>query len=385
VPRVRTAIVAFGIVVTGCAAPVGSNPVGPGSPPATTAASPSATRTLNPNEAARASAGATPTSSVATPSPAPSTSPTPIPTARVRTEMEARLPAFMAGGGSQPIDVEELTAASSDAAALFRALLDRSGHPASDLEGAFAGCCSGISVTDLRIRGVDPTDLAGMFAAAYASTSPGATVTTRTVGGTTVRRLRWSGDAARDVHVVVLDQLVYVFAGPIDRQTEVDAAIGFMRRPRLDLLLPATIAGKAVQRFTLPGSAIPTGGDMCSFVCPGELQGLASELGVKVGQIDVAFAASSELPGAAIVAFRVPGASAARLASARIASTGTAFGREDRTIGGKKVTLAANDPYPESSRNEYVYAKDDVVYSIRPVVFDGPPTDAVVESIRALP
>ena len=393
--RAALALLAGGIIVAGCLAPVATNPAASSvTPPATVAPS---SRTPNPNELARQSRPPSPSveptpSVVPVPTLAPGATPTPAPTPAPLTELQALIPILVNGGGASPQVVRgEDVVANGDAQAMaFSRMLDRLGATPDEFEGAASSCCSGtLAVFDMRVRGVSPEQLAEAWVAASKEIDPGVRVATRTVAHTTVQRLRYpAGSGRQDVHLAVLRGVVFAFSGPADQQANVDATIAFMRRPALDQLLPGMIGGQPTQRVSSPASGLIRGGDMCSFVCPGEGDALARNVGVPVEQIDFAYAAS-QTAGVLVIAFRVPGASSSELLSARIASFRQGeppFGREKRVIGGKTVTWVAYSPFPDSVfEREYLYARDHVLYSIRPAVDEGPPSASVVEAIAALP
>ena len=176
---------------------------------------------------------------------------------------------------------------------------------------------------------------------------------------------------------------------PVERPTPTSYA------PDLEALLPSELRGIAMQRLSLPGSAVGTGGDMCSVVCPGEPHALAEALGVDVDQIDLAFAlpdsALADFPRVGIVAYRVRGVATERLIPARLAS----MQREEfpdmsteLTVAGKPVTWATYSLLPNPTTMEYLYAHDDVLFRVidevdlQPGV--APPADTVL-AIEALP
>jgi len=386
----RALIVAVAGLLVGCTAPVASGSPIPSGPAGTASAAPSVT--LNPNQLAVQSGPPSHfPSAVSTASPQ-STSliATPRPTQAPLTEMQQRVPALAGGGGASPrvIEPADLFGGSVDQVGAGQRLIDAVGASSDAFEGAGSSCCSvGLAVAAIRIRGVSSGALAAALIEVAGEVEPGSTVTTRTVDGVRITRLRWSSGIAHDLHVAAIDDLVFAFAGTPNRQGDVDATIAFMRRPRLEELLPATIAGHPTIRASVPGSSIPTGGDICFFVCPLEVPNLAKALRVPVTQIDVAYAVLMEPPGVFVLAFRVPTVSDTKLVTARIQSypTGAAFGQEIRRIGGKSVTWAAPDSFPDSSQHEYLYAHDHVLYSIRPANDEGPPNSGVVEAIAALP
>jgi len=379
-PRARAVPLLAALIVAGCLAPTAGSP------------SPAASPTLNPNQLARLSPPITPSPSpTAVPTARAAGSPTVAPsggtpTPRPLTELETLLPP---GWSTRPLLPEDLAGAAVDP--IYRGMLDRVGRSANDLEGASTECCNGIAtILDLRIHGVAGEDLAAAWIASAAAAHPEAERTTRKVEGATVRRLHSTGSGGIEEQVVVVDDVVFVLGGSgdptfaPDLAKALDGPIGWLVRPRLEQLLPDTIAGKPVQRFSLPASAIPTGGDICSYVCPGEIPALSKATRVPVERMDLGIAVAPDAPGALVIAFRVPGASDRQLLEAR-ASLGDPFSRGTQKIGGKVVTWVAHDPFPNSSQNEYLYAKDHVLYSIRPMSDDGHPNASVVEAIRKLP
>ena len=246
------------------------------------------------------------------------------------------------------------------------------------------------TILDLRIRGVAGEDLAAAWVASAAAAHPEAASTTHKIEGATVRRLHSTGSAGIEEQVVVLGDVVFVLGGSGDATAAPDLAkaldgpIGWLVRPRLEQLLPDTIAGQPVQRFSLPASAIPTGGDICSYVCPGEIPALSKATRVPVERMDLGNRGRPGHPGRDRDRVPRPGSigSAAHRGPRRL---GEPFGRGTQKIGGKVVTWVAHDPFPNSSQNEYLYAKDHVLYSIRPMSDDGHPNASVVEAIRKLP
>ena len=238
----------------------------------------------------------------------------------------------------------------------------------------------------VRVRGVQGTDLADAYVAGTRAARPTATRHVRTVAGLAVQRLQWTeSGTATDQHVVAIGDLAYVIGGPGNQTAAANNTIAWLARPRLDLLLPETIGAKPMQRTSLPASAIPTGGDTCSVICPGEIQALSQVTGVPVEDIDLAFAIGQDRPGVLVVAFRIPGASDRQLIEARVSGFSKPWDRGTQTIGGKKVTWVLHDPFPNSGQNEYLYARNGVVYSIRPYADDGHPNPLVVEAIQKLP
>lgn len=386
--RPALAAVALAALIAGCV----SSPAGSPTPQPSVAPSP----TLNPNQLARLSPPVSPSRSPS-PSPAPSaialptTSPATVqPTPRPLTELETLLPP---GSRTEPLEPGDLDQ-STDLGKLIPVVLDRLGRSASDLEGAGTTCCSSRgSILDLRIRDVSGRDLAAAWLAAIKSAHPGAKSVTHEVEGAAVQRVTWAdpGTFAAVEEVLATDDVVFVItafgddAAGAEWKAAITSLVGWMIRPRLELQLPETIGGKPVQRFSVPSVNVATGGDTCSFVCPLELPNLAKATHVALARLDLAVAISQDPPGVVVVAFRVPGATDKQLIEARVSGFAKPIDRGTQAIGGKTITWVLHDPFPHSGQNEYLYAKNHILFSLRPYADDGHPNAFVVEAIRQLP
>ena len=79
--------------------------------------------------------------------------------------------------------------------------------------------------------------------------------------------------------------------------------------PDLEGFLPATMAGTALTRLSMPGSAFKGGSDMCILICGDEPYRYAKELGVDIDAVTIAFAVSDRL-AIGMIAYRARGAAA---------------------------------------------------------------------------
>ena len=164
----------------------------------------------------------------------------------------------------------------------------------------------------------------------------------------------------------------------------------------LEAMLPTSIRGIPLGRFSAPVSAYGGGGDMCSFLCPDEPARLAEASGVAVDDIRLAVAypdQSSELK-VGILALRFPGVATSRLVDVRLEEGGT-FGPRDGfapatqtlEIGPRTVTRVTYPPFYQPELGEYLLATDDVLF----IVVGAPPSasgaipDDVRLAIEALP
>ena len=90
----------------------------------------------------------------------------------------------------------------------------------------------------------------------------------------------------------------------------------------LEALLPETLSGIALTRFSSPGSVFTRGSDMCVLICGDEPYRYATELGIDVSDVTVAFAVDDRL-SIGMIAYRARGATTDRLIPARSRSAAT--------------------------------------------------------------
>ena len=341
--------------------------------------------------ASASTASGAPSSAVPTSTAGASSPTSPLPTTPPLTELEALLPSF---AGDSFLERRVITAADFAGSGsgyvgsrVFERLFANTGHAASDFEGAAAS--GSISIIAMRLHGIAAPALATAFIDASLAEVPGGVVTSGRIGGRDVRQLRWPNDPMlADVTVMVTGDVVLVAGAYPKYRALVDDALTTMFEPKLEALLPATLDGRPVVRSSFPGASVGTGGDICSFVCPGEPQALAAKLGVDIADVDIAAGILQTPPGVVIVAMRFPGAPTDHLIAARIAAV-TRPDLAPRTralkIAGKAVTYALYGPFPIFGQEEYLYAHDHVLYTIRVEPGQAAVPAIVTAAIKALP
>jgi hypothetical protein len=292
-------------------------------------------------------------------------------------ELQARLPHW-AAGSSLDIRLIGVDDFGSDPRNPLRALVGDLGLGPDAFRGALA---SGdrIQVFDMRVGSLPPAEVAAAFSAATRRVFTGSTSNSRTVNGLAIERIRIhdaAGDA--DFHLFVIDAMPFVAIAEPALQAEVDTLIGWMTRPQLDAIFPATLGGKPVTAFAIQAAAVGTGGDVCYLVCPGEPQALAKALGVGIDQIDLAAGGSADgILG--FSAFRIVDAVEPDLVAARIAilNGGAAATRTELEFGGKTVTRYAGSSLPSDA--SYLYAHDNILVIVRIVKSGAAPDEAGAE------
>ncbi len=164
----------------------------------------------------------------------------------------------------------------------------------------------------------------------------------------------------------------------------------------LEAMLPTSIRGIPLTRFSAPVSAYAGGGDMCSLLCPDEPARLAQVSGVALDDIRLAVAYPGQSSGLklGILAFRFPGIATSRLVDIRI-EEGASFGPRDgfapatRTleVGSRTVTHVTYPMFYQPELGEYLLATGDVLF----VVVGPPPSasgtipDDIQLAVEALP
>ena len=330
---------------------------------------------------------AVPSRPAPTPSPSPSV---PVSTPLPHSELEKLLPDFSADGGyleKRTATIEDFT--EGDSGRFAEALLADLGRPPTAVEIVGASGAS-LGFTAMRVDGVSGDKLEDAVVRALFGVHPGKE-TTADVGGRPVRWLTFQDDGpfpVGDVRVFRDGDVVFTVRAEKDHDAVALETVQSMFQPKLEEVLPASIEGRPLERYSAPAAAFETGSDMCSLICSGEMSNLAKTLGVDIGAIDVAVAFSREAPAVLILAFHVAGKSPAELVEGRIASFGRGapiFGRGDATVGGKQVTLGYYQPL-DSISNELLYAKGDTLFSVRPIPADDSPIPPEIEAaVAALP
>jgi hypothetical protein len=337
---------------------------------------------------------AVPSRPAATPAPSPS-APAAIPFATPvpHGELEALLPDFAADG--QHLD--KLTATPADLATenettrFIDSMLALVGRPRTAVEVSVARS-SWFGFTAIRVDGVTGAQLSDATVKALLSLHPG-TETRADIAGHPIRWLRFHDDGqfpVDDARIFTNGDVVIVFNSGKQDEAVALATLQWSFKPRLGDVLPASLDGQPLERFTAPAAAFNLGGDICSFVCPGEVGSLAVTLRAQLADMDVAGAYRTQPPAVIVLAFGVPGHEAAALVDGRIRSGGHGGGPPvvpaDISVGGKTVAWVNYSMFDSPSEREYLYAIDGILFSIRPAPLDGTSVDPMVEkAIAALP
>lgn len=158
--------------------------------------------------------------------------------------------------------------------------------------------------------------------------------------------------------------------------------------PDLEALLPTHLAGSPTILFSVAGAHFENGGDICFYLCPGELTSLAKGLGLGIGQVDVALDVTQG-NDLAILAIRVRGSDPSRLIPAWLEMKRRRYGHdpETLTIGGKSVVGVDTTLTPVSAGSDYMYVSGGVLFVLQSY-FRVPPADVpalVAEAFAALP
>ena len=167
--------------------------------------------------------------------------------------------------------------------------------------------------------------------------------------------------------------------------------------PALEAMLPASLRGIPLQRFSAPASLFTPGGDMCLFLCPDEPGRLAAAAGLRVDDLTVGFAIPTQTSDlkVGVIAVRFPGVETARLVGIRLkagghASVASPAPPSDSStvkVGSRPVIFATYPPFYVPEQGEYLTASGDVLFIIAglPPSATGAVPDDVALMVRALP
>lgn len=377
-PRIALALLAMGVVALGAC----TDPSAFASPSGVADASPTPRRTQAVPSRPVPTLTATPSPSASIPFA------TPVP----HGPLEALLPGFSADG--QYMDKRTATEADlteSESGRFVDGLLADLGRPRTAIEMAVAWG-SWLQFTALRVDGVSGDDLEDAAVQALLGIHPG-TETPSDVAGRPVRVLTFADDGPFPVdgaRVFSDGDVVFIVNASKDYDAVALETLKWTFKAKLEEVLPASLDGRPLERFSAPAAAFDTGGDMCSLICPAEVGNLAKALGVTVADMDVAGAYAREPPAIILLAFRTPGQASDALVEGRIQASGRAdepyLAPAKVSIGGKTVTWVDYSLFDNEYEREYLYAVDGVLFSIRPAPSDGITfTPVVEEAIAALP
>ena len=326
---------------------------GPSDPPVPATVRPPAGITAQPSASPEASVG---------PSEGPSASASPSASDRPSIALVKRLPHWAAGDSLEPQELA-VTDVLEVPKSPFAAVLQRLGARAGGLELAL-GRGSDVQLMAMRLAGTTSDDLADAWVATIEALYPGTTVDERTTAGHSIRRLRET-DAGNtlDEQLWADGDVVFSMTSQDDRTAGVDDLVAYLARPPLDSIFPGSVGGQIGQGFSIQGTAIGTGGDVCAGICPGEPQAIAKILAVPITDVDVAlWGAGRNLIASA---FRIATSGHEDLIEARIRLLGRSATttRDEIRLGGKTVVRYARSPLPGEA--ELLYTAGNVLVVVR--------------------
>lgn len=259
----------------------------------------------------------------------------------------------------------ELTA-NGDRLAIGRLLSDLE-LGARDLEAA-VGNGGETALVALRAGDLSGEELAAAYVDAAMEVLPGASLTEVDVDPLVLQRIVAELDRL-SVSVTVLpldDAIVIATAALPEHHDLVELTLWRMLHPGPEGLLPRALDDRPMQIVAMPGEAWPNSGDVCSYMCPGELQDMAAAAGLQPTDIRVGFALLEDAPQIAVLAFEFPGVTSDDLFDLRddLAADPRRWQRSNHTVAGKQVRrhqqLFGNDPVVE----QWIYATDGVLFVV---------------------
>lgn len=154
-------------------------------------------------------------------------------------------------------------------------------------------------------------------------------------------------------------------------------------------LIPPTIGGHDLNRYTGRASDIGEGGDSCFAICPGELQDTARQAGADPEDVTWAlgYAQLSSSTAVLVRAYRVPGATSSILQAWAAVVLRDSYDTHRITIAGRRVTLVQG-LFPGMNETVYAVVQDDVLFLV--AEYPSPadpehPSDLVAAAFSLLP
>jgi hypothetical protein len=170
--------------------------------------------------------------------------------------------------------------------------------------------------------------------------------------------------------------------------------------PDLEAMLPSSIDGVSLQRFSAPAALYDTGGDMCFLLCPGEPTRLAKAAGVPVEKVTVgvAFPPRDSTFRAGVIAIRFDGIDEERSPlDVRVKAGGHTSAPEPAAgliaqstpleAGSRSITWVLYPPFYQPEQGEYLLSSGDVLFIVAgmPPGKDGKVPDDIRKLVEALP
>jgi hypothetical protein len=323
------------------------------------------------------------------PSPIPSLEPTPAqPSLAPGIALADLLPDFAGPTflDEQPTTVAQLIG-DGDEFAIGRLLSDLD-LDADQLEFA-SRSESEIALLAFRADGLSGDELADAYVAAAMDVLPRPSLAEVEIDDSLVlQRVRIEkDDLVGTLTVLPLGDAMVIGIVEPDQHDLVERTLWRILHPGPERLLPAELDGRPLEIVAMPGEAFSTSGDVCSFVCPGELQAMAAELGVDVTEVAFAYGLLREPPAIAVLAFEFPGAATEDLMAIRekVGDYQPWWERTTHTVAGKTAYRYQDSLTHEPYREQWVYANDGVLFIVH-VEPDGDDIPPIVEAaIAALP
>jgi hypothetical protein len=168
----------------------------------------------------------------------------------------------------------------------------------------------------------------------------------------------------------------------------VERTLSRIVHPGPERFLPAELDGRPVQVIAMPGEAWPDSGDVCSFMCPGELQDMAAAVDLEPSDVRLGYGQLEEPPAIVMLAFEFPGVMTNDLLELRqgLAADQRRWQRTNHTVSGKQVRryqyLFGDEPVQE----QWVYATDGVLFVLYVEPGSGEDVPPIIEeAFAALP
>jgi hypothetical protein len=348
------------------------------------------------DESPSASAAASPIGAAPSIPARPTSDPQPTPTLTVEpstappsfapgADLASLLPDYAGTGPleKRPMTMSELTA-NDDPLAIGR-LMSELDLDENALEVATAHS-SDIALVAFRAEGFTGSELADAYVKAVMETFPGASLTEVEVDPLVLSRVLFEVEGMTgSLTLLPLGDAMIVASAQSDDESLVERTLARILDPGPETLLPAELDGRQLRIVAMPGESFPVGGDVCSIVCPGEVQAMARALGVEVSDMRLAIGLLEDAPQLAIIAFEAPGVADEKLLAVR-----DQLGRHDpvaesMTIDGKDVRRYVDTVAGTSTSEQWEYAADGVLYVVYVESGGDGARQLVEETLAALP
>jgi hypothetical protein len=165
--------------------------------------------------------------------------------------------------------------------------------------------------------------------------------------------------------------------------------------PDLEAMLPSSVDGVALQRFSAPAALYEGTGDICALLCPGEPTRLAAAAGLPLEKLTVAvaFPPRDSSLRSGVIAIRFDGLDAKRSpVDVRLRAGGHTVSpsaapdlaptARDLRVGSRTITWVTWPPTHDPNQGEYLLSRGDVLF----IVVGTPPDKAgeVPDDVKAM-